>query len=161
VRVTRTAAETLKSLGAHLGTSGLRMTLTFDLRAARLGGTDCPCPHHGTMNCDCDYSVLLLYRLPEREEDPPGVIVAHTHDGVTWLDLLRLPWQDASAESWRARITDAMVAVVFATTRWKGASMSASSAPESDHRASTHPAGTGRIGIAAGALFRSPSISAS
>ncbi len=114
VRVSRGAAETLEALSAHLCAGGLRLARTFDLHAARLGGSACPCPHHGTGQCDCDYSVLLLYRPPDTEARLPGVIVAHYHDGVTWLDLLPLPWQDPDAADWRARITDSMVAAVFA-----------------------------------------------
>lgn len=113
VRVNRAAAETLESLSAQLSAGGLRLARTFDLHATRLGSADHPCPIHGAARCDCDYSVLLLYR-PCDLTRLPGVIVAHQHDGATWLDLLPLPWHDPAALEWRARITDAMVAAVFA-----------------------------------------------
>ena len=114
VRVEGDAAATLAALIASLHGHGFRTARTFDLHAARLSGAQCLCPHHDTEHCDCELSVMLVYRPGGAPAGLPGVIVAHHHAGVTWLDLLPLPWSDRVAADWRARITDSMVATVFA-----------------------------------------------
>jgi len=70
---------------------GLHVMRTFDLQAARLDSGDCPCPHHGTDQCDCQMVVLLFYG----EEYQPISLVAHSHDGKTWFSLVDTPQQRA------------------------------------------------------------------
>lgn len=62
---------------------GFRVVQTFDLHIARLAHPDCPCPHHGTDECDCQLVVLLVYG---KQEDP-ATLVIHGQDGQTWLSL--------------------------------------------------------------------------
>ena len=66
---------------------------TFDLHAARLGLEDCPCPQHGTSDCDCQMVVLLVYG----EAAEPAVLVLHGSDGQTWLSLVQSAGQPANA----------------------------------------------------------------
>jgi hypothetical protein len=42
--------------------AGLSVLRTFDLQMARHAQTSCPCPHHGTDQCDCQMVVLLVYQ---------------------------------------------------------------------------------------------------
>ena len=69
--------------------AGMRVNRTFDLRGARLSHPDCPCPHHGTDECDCQISVLLIYH----QEQPPVSILIHSFQETTWLYLVDTPEQ--------------------------------------------------------------------
>jgi hypothetical protein len=66
----------------HLASGGFRAERSFDLRRARAVYTACTCPHHGTVNCNCQMIVLLVYF-------PRGgvhTLVAHGRDGITHLN---------------------------------------------------------------------------
>jgi hypothetical protein len=62
---------------------------TFDLRAARLAHLDCPCPHHGTAQCNCQMVVLLVYQ----ENNPPTSLVIHGSEETSWFYLINTPQQ--------------------------------------------------------------------
>ncbi len=68
---------------AKLTGAGFRVIQTFDLQVARLAHPDCPCPHHGTEDCNCQMVVLLVYR----KHGEPATLVIHGQDGKTWLSL--------------------------------------------------------------------------
>ena len=63
--------------------AGFRVVQTFDLQVARLAHPDCPCPHHGTADCNCQMIVLLIYQ----KKSDPVTLVIHGQDGRTWLSL--------------------------------------------------------------------------
>ncbi len=67
-----------------LENAGLRVANSFDLQSARAASSPCTCPHHGTADCDCQMVVLLVYG----SESGPATLVAHGHDGQTWLSLV-------------------------------------------------------------------------
>ena len=88
--------------------SGLVVTQSFDLRVAAsvlFRGADsaqqdqfrtllaipddCTCPKHGTVDCDCQMVVMLVYG----EVALPATLVAHGHDCLTWLSLVNTPEQ--------------------------------------------------------------------
>ncbi len=71
--------------------AGLSVLRTFDLQIARQAQTSCPCPHHGTDQCDCQLVVLLVYQS-QRE---PLAIVAHGYEGQTWFSVVDTPQQRA------------------------------------------------------------------
>jgi hypothetical protein len=81
--------EALQWLSRNLKLSGLRVMRTFDLHDARQGLEDCPCPHHGTSECDCQMIVLLVYG----ETSEPATLILHGNDGQTWLSLVDNPSQ--------------------------------------------------------------------
>ena len=66
-----------------LTSAGFRVVQTFDLQVARLAHSDCPCPYHGTADCNCQMVVLLIYG----KQDDPVTLVIHGQDGRTWLSL--------------------------------------------------------------------------
>ena len=68
---------------------GFRVLRSFDLRSAVMGHHACPCPHHGTDQCTCQYVVLLAYALA----GAPIVITAHGRDSVTEVQIV----EDANA----------------------------------------------------------------
>lgn len=91
-----------------LSNNGLVVTQSFDLRVAtspflrvaELVGqdhfrtlltipNDCSCPKHGTTGCDCQMVVMLVYG----KAAAPATLVAHGHDGQTWLTLANAPEQ--------------------------------------------------------------------
>jgi len=76
--------KSLSWLKERLPTVGLRLVQTFDLQAARLTSEDCPCPHHGTSQCDCQMLVLLVYGSAAE----PATLIMHGNDGQTWLSLV-------------------------------------------------------------------------
>ncbi|HRQ41593.1 MAG TPA: hypothetical protein PLD25_27045 [Chloroflexota bacterium] len=76
------AIEAVNRVTRLLAQTGLEVWRSFDLRAALAADTPCTCPHHAG-NCDCDMVVLLVYG----EERRPATVVAHSHNGRTWLSL--------------------------------------------------------------------------
>lgn len=76
-----------------LAQAGLHVSRSFDLRAALAADTPCTCPHHAG-NCDCDMVVLLVYGTEQR----PATVVAHSHNGRTWLSLPDSPEERPSPE---------------------------------------------------------------
>lgn len=71
--------------------SGLEIVRTFDLHVARHAHAGCPCPHHGTDQCDCQMVVLLVYGGDRQ----PVSMVAHGYNGQTWFSLVDTPQQRA------------------------------------------------------------------
>lgn len=63
--------------------AGFRIVQTFDLHVARLAHPGCPCPRHGTSDCNCQMIVLLVYQM----EEDPATLVLHGQDGRTWVSL--------------------------------------------------------------------------
>ncbi len=70
---------------------GLHVVRTFDLQVARQMSIECPCPHHGTDQCDCQLVVLLVYKPGYS----PISVVAHGYDGQTWFSVVDSPQQHA------------------------------------------------------------------
>jgi hypothetical protein len=65
---------------------GLDVHLSFDLQSARrelANPEGCPCPYHGTVDCSCQYIVVLAGRPGLR----PVSIVAHGHEDQTRISL--------------------------------------------------------------------------
>lgn len=62
---------------------GLRAMQTFDLHSARLAQHECPCPNHGTENCDCQMVILLVYGKTAE----PATLILHGNDGKTWFSI--------------------------------------------------------------------------
>jgi len=81
--VKRSCDETLKWSKEQLTRAGLRPVQTFDLHTARLSLHDCPCPNHGTDECDCQMAVLLVYS----DADKPETLILHGNRKTTWLSI--------------------------------------------------------------------------
>ena len=81
--VDRSCDETLKWSEEQLMHAGLRPVQTFDLHTARIGMHDCPCPNHGTDECDCQLVVLLVYG----DMDKPETLILHGNGETTWLSI--------------------------------------------------------------------------
>lgn len=81
--------EALQWTRLRLARVGLRALQTFDLHAARQALGECPCPHHGTENCDCQMVILLVYG----KEGAPATLILHGNDGQTWLSIADEPRQ--------------------------------------------------------------------
>jgi len=75
----------------QISEAGLHVLRTFDLQLACLANTERACPQHGTDQCDCQMVVLLVYG----DNYHPISLVAHSHDGKTWLSLVDTPQQRA------------------------------------------------------------------
>ncbi len=100
--------EALAWVTRRLSSAGLQVMRTFDLQAARHTHIDCPCPHHGTEQCDCQMVVLLVYG----SDTQPISMVAHSFDGRTWFSLVDTPQQRADprleAAIMRALVTQSL-----------------------------------------------------
>lgn len=68
---------------AQLTQAGLHPVQTFDLHTARNGLCDCPCPNHGTNDCDCQMVVLLIYG----DTGVPETLILHGNGEETWLSI--------------------------------------------------------------------------
>jgi hypothetical protein len=77
--------QTISTLISTMALHGIRVERSFDLRTALHDQPDCPCPHHGTTQCTCQYVVLLAYEDAART--PPAVLTAHECDGITRVRL--------------------------------------------------------------------------
>jgi len=75
----------------QLSQAGLRPIQTFNLHTARLALHDCPCPNHGTDECDCQMVVLLVYG----KATEPATLILHGNDGQTWVSIADNPRQRA------------------------------------------------------------------
>ena len=73
--------QTIAMLTSTMALHGIRLERSFDLRSALHDQPDCPCPHHGTTHCTCQYVVLLAYE--PTTVAPPAVITAHECNGIT------------------------------------------------------------------------------
>jgi len=87
--------EAVSRVTNQMGSAGLQVVCTFDLHDARIqpGASQalCPCPHHGTEQCDCQMVILLVYGHGHH----PVSLVAHTHNGQTWFSVVDTPQQRA------------------------------------------------------------------
>lgn len=81
----------LQAAKKKLSQTGLRALQTFDLHTARHIQRDCPCPNHGTQDCDCQMVVLMVYGEPAE----PATLILHGSDGRTWFSLAEVPSQRA------------------------------------------------------------------
>jgi len=81
--------ETLQWAKEQLSQASLHAVQTFDLHTARIGLHDCPCPNHGTTECDCQMVIMLVY---EKSEEPVTLIL-HGNNGQTWLSIVDSPRQ--------------------------------------------------------------------
>ncbi len=80
-----TCEQTVSALIATLEPHGYRIERSFDLRSALDHHGGCPCPHHGTLHCTCQYVVLLIYEVAALT--PPALVTAHECDGITRLHV--------------------------------------------------------------------------
>ncbi len=83
--------EAVEWLSRMVGQAGLSVLRTFDLQTARQAKTVCPCPHHGTDQCDCQMVVLLVYQ----DVREPMALIAHGYEGQTWFSVVDTPQQRA------------------------------------------------------------------
>lgn len=64
----RVAPALVTALQRH----GLDVCQSFDFGFAPEAHPGCACPHHGTPQCDCGFSVLLIYRARQSDSPPAG-----------------------------------------------------------------------------------------
>jgi hypothetical protein len=96
--------ESIAWITQQMAGLGLRVDVTFDLRLARIAHTDCPCPNHGMVRCDCQLSVLLVHKTGSK----PVTLLMHGHDGKIWLSLVNNPRRPADGR------LEAMIKKIFA-----------------------------------------------
>jgi hypothetical protein len=85
--INENSTEAIALLSDRLDKLGLKMERSFDLRIQQNENVECSCPHHGTIQCDCQIVVLLIYG----KADGPDTIVAHSRDGRTVFSLEARP----------------------------------------------------------------------
>ena len=73
--------------------AGLQLSSSFNFRTALPKGISCNCPDHAD-NCDCDLTVLLVFG----SEPNPATLLAHSHNGRTWLSLVDNSDERSSSE---------------------------------------------------------------
>jgi hypothetical protein len=89
VTIEKPGAESIDWIIKLLENAALRVTRTFDLRKSRLPHTDCPCSHHGSGDCSCQMTFLLVYQ----DGQAPASLLIHGFQGTTWLYLVETPQQ--------------------------------------------------------------------
>ena len=83
--LSRSCNDSVQYFKERLSQSGLQVIQTFDLHETGRVETACTCSHHGTDQCDCQMVILLVYG---KESQQPVSLVAHGHNGQTWLSLV-------------------------------------------------------------------------
>ena len=91
ISIDLTCNEAVERLVEQLRPFGFMVRQTFDLQSARQMAVDCPCPHHGTANCDCQMVVMLVYH----GSHVPITVIAHGYDQHTWFSMVDTPAQRA------------------------------------------------------------------
>lgn len=81
--------EAVTWAACKLEQAGFQAMRTFDLQAARSAHLDCPCPHHGTAQCNCQMVVMLVYQ----GDSPPATMVIHGNEEMSWFYLINKPQQ--------------------------------------------------------------------
>lgn len=81
----------LQTAKKKLSQANLRALQTFDLHTARHIQQDCPCPNHGTAECDCQMVVLMVYG----ETPEPATLILHGSDGQTRFSIVDDSFQRA------------------------------------------------------------------
>jgi hypothetical protein len=67
---------------------GYQVIRSFDLQSALSYHVEhCPCPHHGSEECTCQYVVLLAYPRAGNARVPPRVLTAHSYGQLTQVAL--------------------------------------------------------------------------
>jgi hypothetical protein len=70
---------------AALAEQGQHTMRSFDLQSARAASLqECPCPHHHTSDCSCQYVVLIVYMTWAEQ---PRAVVLHEFEGITRITL--------------------------------------------------------------------------
>jgi hypothetical protein len=69
---------------SQLQARGFQVERTFDLHAARMEHANCPCPHHGTIDCTCQMVVLLIHGIDQQLV----TLIIHGNDNQTCLSLV-------------------------------------------------------------------------
>jgi len=108
--------DAINWVARQIDRAGLHVVRTFDLLVARQTQASCPCPHHGTEQCDCQMVVLLVYGTGGYTPSigQPISIVAHGYDGQTWFSVVDTPQQRADPRL-EAAIRQALVPHISAT----------------------------------------------
>ena len=83
------SGETVRRITKALAHADLQVATSFDLRTARAAHAECTCPHHGTVDCDCQMVVLLVYG----PDALPATLLVHSSNGRSWLSLTDFPGQ--------------------------------------------------------------------
>lgn len=90
--INQSCDEALQWARKKLLQADLRPIQTFDLHTARLAMHDCPCPNHGTEDCDCQMVILMVYGKTAE----PATLILHGNDGQTWVSIAETPNQKKS-----------------------------------------------------------------
>ena len=99
--------EAVEWLSDRLRGAGMQVVRTFDLQDARPFQVKCPCPHHGTAECNCQMVVLLVYQ----GKHGPITVTAHGHDRQTWFALV-----DTAAQPADPRLAEVLYSLVISAS---------------------------------------------
>lgn len=78
----------VRAVTTALERRGYQVMRSFDLQSVLSYQVDhCPCPHHGTEECTCQYVVLLAYPPAVKGWVPPRVFTAHSYGHLTQVAL--------------------------------------------------------------------------
>ena len=69
---------------SQLKVRGFQVERTFDLHTARMEHANCPCPHHGTIDCTCQMVVLLIHGIDQQLV----TLIVYGNDNHTCLSLV-------------------------------------------------------------------------
>ena len=79
----QTCEQSQAWINEKLTHTGFRVVQTFDLYEARKAHPNCPCPQHGTDDCNCQMVILLIYG----DQGHPATLIIYGQDGRAWLSL--------------------------------------------------------------------------
>ena len=71
--------------------AGLEVICTFDLQLARKNQQSNTCPQHGSMACNCQLMILMVYKSP----NAPISLIGYGDSSCTSLSVINTPEQQA------------------------------------------------------------------
>ena len=80
----QTCDQILAWVDEKLTSADFRIVQTFNLQVARLAHPECPCPHHGTDECNCQMVVLLIYG----KQGDPATLIIHGQEHRSWVSVV-------------------------------------------------------------------------
>lgn len=98
----------IAQIADRLWAAGFRVDQSFNLQLASQMNANCNCPHHGTSNCTCQVTVLLVY---DASGNPPLTLLIHGYENQC---LILIPDNPATNPDLQANVLESLFQLDFA-----------------------------------------------
>ncbi len=101
-------SEIIVQIAEKLRAAGFRVDQSFNLQLASQMNANCKCPYHGTSNCTCQVTVLLVY---DAARNPPLTLLIHGYESQCLILILDNP---ATNPDLQANVLESLFQLDFA-----------------------------------------------